>query len=47
MEERKAMLNWWSDYLDANQETFISPYDFTQRLLSKDVINFKYAKLKN
>lgn len=45
MEERKAMLNWWSDYLEANQESYISPYDFTQQLLQKDVINFKYAKL--
>jgi hypothetical protein len=39
------MLNWWSDYLEANQNIFISPYDFTQQLLSNDVINFKYAKL--
>lgn len=45
MEERKAMLNWWSDYLEANQNGFISPYDFTQQLLNNDVINFKYAKL--
>ena len=45
MEERKAMLNWWSDYLDANQESYISPFDFTQKLLSEDVIDFKYAKL--
>ncbi len=32
MEERKAMLNWWSDYLEANQESYISPYDFSQQL---------------
>lgn len=45
IEERKAMLNWWSDYLEANQESYISPYDFTQQLLNNEVINFKYAKL--
>lgn len=45
LEERKAMLNWWSDYLDANQYGYISPYDFTQQILNNDVINFKYAKL--
>lgn len=45
LEERKAMLNWWSNYLEANQVEYISPYDFTQQLLSDDVINFKYAKL--
>ena len=47
MEERKAMLNWWSDYLDANQESYISPFDFTRKLLGEDLINFKYANLKN
>lgn len=45
LEERKAMLNWWSDYLDANQYSYVSPYDFTQQLLNNEVINFKYAKL--
>ena len=45
LEERKAMLNWWSDYLEANRVKYISPYDFTQQLLNNDVINFKYAKL--
>jgi len=45
IEERKAMLNWWSDYLDANQHEYISPYDFTKQLLGDDVIQFKYAKL--
>ena len=45
MEERKAMLNWWSDYIEANQQEYISPYDFTKQLLGDDVIQFKYAKL--
>lgn len=31
LEERKRMLNWWSAYVDANQEHYISPYDFTQQ----------------
>jgi len=45
LEERKAMLNWWSDYLEANQQVHISPYDFTKHLLGDEVIQFKYAKL--
>src|SRR5690606_7496604 len=45
MEERKARLNWWRDYREANQENYISTYDFSQQLLKDDVINFKYAKL--
>lgn len=45
LEERKAMLNWWSDYLEANLQEHISPYDFTKQLLGEDVIQFKYAKL--
>ena len=45
LEERKAMLNWWSDYLEANQTSYISPYDFTQQLLEADVVKFQYAKL--
>ena len=45
LEERKAMLNWWSDYLEANLQEHISPYDFTKQLLCEDVIQFKYAKL--
>ncbi|MFH4316570.1 integrase, partial [Acinetobacter baumannii] len=45
LEERKAMINWWSDYLDANKYEYISPYDFTEQLLGEEIIQFKYAKL--
>lgn len=45
LEERKAMLNWWSDFLDANKETTISPYDYTAKILGDEIIQFKYAKL--
>lgn len=45
LDERKAMVNWWSDYLDANRFNHVSPYDFTKQLLGEDVIQFKYAKL--
>lgn len=45
LEERKAMINWWSDYLEANRSEFITPYDFTKQLLGEDIIHFKYAKL--
>lgn len=45
LEERKAMLNWWSDFLNANKETAISPYDYTAQILGDEIIQFKYAKL--
>ncbi len=31
LEERKLMLQWWADYLDANREIHISPYEFGRR----------------
>ena len=45
LDERKGMINWWSDYLDANRFDHISPYDFTKLLLGEEIIQFKYAKL--
>ncbi|MEN3260970.1 integrase arm-type DNA-binding domain-containing protein [Sodalis endosymbiont of Spalangia cameroni] len=30
-EERRLMMQWWADYLDANRESYISPYDFAKR----------------
>ncbi|MBS0847055.1 integrase arm-type DNA-binding domain-containing protein [Citrobacter sp. JGM124] len=26
LEARKAMMQWWSDYLDANRESYVAPY---------------------
>lgn len=45
LEERRTMLNWWSDYLDATKETSISPYDYTAQILGDEIIQFQYAKL--
>ncbi|WP_338804871.1 integrase arm-type DNA-binding domain-containing protein [Xenorhabdus griffiniae] len=28
LEERRLMVQWWADYLDANKEIHITPYDF-------------------
>ncbi|WP_237931615.1 tyrosine-type recombinase/integrase [Buttiauxella sp. S19-1] len=28
MEERKQMMQWWADYLDANREGYVTPYEF-------------------
>lgn len=28
LEERRLMVQWWADYLDANRERHITPYDF-------------------
>ncbi|CAJ0995419.1 tyrosine-type recombinase/integrase [Sodalis praecaptivus] len=30
LEERRLMMQWWADYLDANRESYISPYDFAR-----------------
>ena len=45
LEERRTMLNWWSDYLDATKQTSISPYDYTAKILGDEIIQFQYAKL--
>lgn len=34
--ERRLMLQWWADYLDANREKGVSPFDFGKRGLSRD-----------
>lgn len=31
LEERRLMMQWWADYLDANRESYMSPYDFAKR----------------
>lgn len=31
LEERRLMMTWWADYLDANREQHITPYDFAHR----------------
>ena len=30
LEERKLMLQWWADFLDANREKGVSPFDFAK-----------------
>lgn len=30
LDERRLMLQWWSDYLDANRESIIRPFDFAR-----------------
>ncbi|EJC8212926.1 MULTISPECIES: tyrosine-type recombinase/integrase [Enterobacteriaceae] len=32
LEERKLMLQWWADYLDANRKEHITPFEFAQRI---------------
>ncbi len=29
-EERRLMLQWWADFLDANREKFISPFEYAK-----------------
>jgi len=28
LDERRLMLQWWADFLDANRESEVSPHDF-------------------
>lgn len=28
LDERKQMMQWWADYLDANLESYVAPYKF-------------------
>ncbi len=30
LDERRLMLQWWGDFLDANQESIISPFDYAK-----------------
>ncbi|MDR5612310.1 MAG: integrase arm-type DNA-binding domain-containing protein [Arsenophonus sp.] len=31
LEERRKMVQWWADYLDANRDQHITPYDFARK----------------
>lgn len=46
LDERKKMMNWWSDYLDRNQDSYISAYDYAQEIKAieqDNLIQFKKA----
>lgn len=30
LDERRLMLQWWADFLDANEEKSMSPFDFAK-----------------
>lgn len=30
LDERKLMLQWWADFLDANRKGVISPFDYAK-----------------
>ncbi|MCV5975853.1 integrase, partial [Escherichia coli] len=30
LEERRLMLQWWADYIDANKNGSVTPYDFAR-----------------
>ncbi len=31
LDARKAMMQWWSDYLDMNREGYVAPYVYAQK----------------
>lgn len=43
IEERRLMMQWWADYLDANLERHITPYDYAQPKDEK-VVDIKRAR---
>lgn len=48
IEERKVMMEWWSEYLEINHTKYISPQEFRESLLNdarNGVQSFKYGKL--
>lgn len=48
MEERKILMEWWSEYLEINHTQYISPQEFRESLLNdarNGVQSFKYGKL--
>jgi hypothetical protein len=32
------MMTWWADYLDANREKHITPYDFAHRDIEEGIV---------
>jgi integrase len=48
IEERKIMMDWWSEYLELNHDQYVSPQEFRETLLQdarNGVQSFKYGKL--
>ena len=44
IEERRLMVQWWADYLDANREEHVTPYDFAHRAdATENVVSIKRA----
>jgi len=46
LDERKKMMNWWSNYLEKNQQNYMSAYDYGQEykeLELNNLIHFKRA----
>lgn len=44
IDERRLMIQWWADYLDANREEHITPYDFAHRAdTAENVVSIKRA----
>lgn len=37
LDERKLMLHWWADFLDANRERAIMPFDYAKINWGNDV----------
>lgn len=36
LDERRLMIQWWADYLDANRERHVTPYEFARRSLAEE-----------
>lgn len=40
LEQRDLMLQWWTDFLDANKDSMIRPFDF-----SRNLENIRFKKI--
>ena len=47
MEERKIMMEWWSDYLELNHDKFISPQEFREFYYKRLVMAFTALNMEN
>lgn len=49
LEERKSMMNYWSDYIDRSYNGFISPYDYGQQVkqvfVERNIVKLKITPI--
>ena len=46
LDERRLMLQWWADFLDANRRKVVSPFDFF-RLSNEHYLDSRWEQYSN